>query len=151
MPERSNEDVVRAYMRANEAGDLDLLSALRHRDWTSEWPQSGERIRGDANMRAIMEHFPGGQPELKANRIVGSEDRWVLTPVYSVQRIVGSGDSWWGDGTIRYPDGSTWNYAIFVELRDGLIYRETEYFAEPFEAPEWRKPFVEHMDGGTDR
>lgn len=30
-----------------------------------------------------------------------------------------------------------------LELRDGKVYRETLYWAEPFEAPEWRKQFTD--------
>ena len=30
-----------------------------------------------------------------------------------------------------------------MELRDGLVHRETVYWAPPFEAPDWRRPFVE--------
>jgi hypothetical protein len=146
MPERSNEEVVRAYWAAHAAQDLETLGNLRHADWTVEWPQSGERIRGDANSRASLVQYPGGLPALKAERIVGSEDRWVTTPLYSVQRIVGNGDFWWGDGTITYPDGSTWCLAALLELRDGRIYREPNYFAERFDAPAWRAPWVERMD-----
>jgi hypothetical protein len=29
-----------------------------------------------------------------------------------------------------------------VELKDGQITRQTDYFASPFEAPEWRRPFL---------
>ena len=29
------------------------------------------------------------------------------------------------------------------EMRDGLIARETAYWAKPFPAPEWRAPWVE--------
>ncbi len=146
MSNLTNEEVVRAYMQALANKNLDLQGQLRHLDWYADWPQSGERVRGDANSRAMDEQYPGGLPDVRTNRIVGSEDRWVVTPVYSVQRVVGSGDSWWGDGSITYPDGSTWFLAILIELRDSLIYRETTYFAEPFEAPEWRKPFVEQME-----
>ena len=50
--------------------------------------------------------------------------------------------------TVRsaYPDGSTWCMVTLLELHDGLVHREIEYFAEPFEAPAWRAPFVESMD-----
>jgi hypothetical protein len=34
---------------------------------------------------------------------------------------------------------------VLVQVRDGKIYRETAYFAAPFEAPEWRAPWVERM------
>jgi hypothetical protein len=33
-----------------------------------------------------------------------------------------------------------------VELRDGKIYRETAYFAEPFEPPAWRAKWVEKIE-----
>lgn|SRR5512143_1172977 len=147
MAQLSNEEVVRAYAAAHASGDRDRLTELRHPDWTAEWPQSGERIRGDAAARAIDAAYPGGRPSVRPERVIGSEDRWVMTPTYSVQRIIGNGDHWWADGHITYPDGSTWNLAILLELREGRIYRETEYFAEPFEAPAWRAPIVERMDG----
>jgi hypothetical protein len=146
MTERSNEEVLRSYVQAHAAHDFDTLSELRHREWTAEWPQSGERIRGDANARAMIENYPDDRlPDFNAGRIVGSQDRWVTTPMYTIQRVVGSGDFWWGDGTVSYPDGSTWSLAVLVQLRDGMIYRETDYFAAPFEAPAWRAPWVERM------
>lgn len=146
MPDQSNEEVVRSYAAALAVGDQAALGRLRHPDWVAEWPQSGERIVGHASALAIDSAYPGGRPSVRPSRMVGSEDRWVVTPLYSLQRIVGSGDSWWADGTISYPDGSTWNLAMLLELREGRIYRETSYFAEPFAAPDWRAPFVERID-----
>ena len=145
MTERSNEEIVRGYVQAHAAHDFDTLGELRHPEWTVEWPQSGERVRGDANARAMIDNYPGGLPNLNAGRIVGSEDRWVATPMYTIQRVVGNGDFWWGDGTVSYPDGSTWSLAVLIQVRDGKIYRETDYFAAPFEAPAWRAPWVERM------
>jgi hypothetical protein len=49
-------------------------------------------------------------------------------------------------GRIRYPNGEEWHLVQLVELRDGLIWRLTSYFAAPFEAPEWRATF---RDGGA--
>jgi hypothetical protein len=91
--------------------------------------------------------YPGGRPSVRPDRVVGSEDRWVMTPLYSLERIVGDGDTWWADGTIAYPDGSTWCLAMLIEIRDAHVHRETTYFAEPFAAPAWRAPYVERMDG----
>ena len=93
-----------------------------------------------------MDAYPGGLPEFRGKRLVGSEDHWVVTPSFTVQRVVGNGDHWWGDGTVTYPDGSTWSLVFLVELRDGKIYRETDYFAERFEAPAWRRQWVERSD-----
>jgi hypothetical protein len=141
----TNDDVVRAYVEAYRVDDRDAQSRLRHRDWTCEYPQSGERIRGDANIRAILEHYPGGAPQVVSTHVVGSEDRYVVTPMLTIERVAGSGDLWWGDGVAVYPDGSTWHLVVLIELRDGLVFREVEYFAAPFEAPAWRAPFVERM------
>jgi hypothetical protein len=146
MTERSNEQVVRAYVAALVAHDHDATAALRHRDLTIDYPQSGERIRGPANMRAIEEHFPGGLPEGHIDRIIGSEDRWVTTPSYTIQRVAGGGDAWWVGGLATYPDGSTWHLVLMLELRDGLIHHATEYYAAPFEAAAWRAQWVEPVD-----
>ena len=146
MAELSHEEVVRAYFDAMAARNDARITELRDPEWRAEWPQSGELVRGDAAMRAIDANFPGGRPQAHPEHVVGSEDRWVMTPVYTVQRLVGSGDSWWGDGTVTYADGKTWHLAILIELRDGRIWRERSYFAEPFEAPAWRAPYVERMD-----
>jgi hypothetical protein len=146
MAEASNQEVVHRYFDAHRAHDYDAVAALRHPDWMEEGPQSGERVRGNANDRAIMANWPGGLPEAGEVRLVGSEDRWVVTPGLTVQRIVGSGDAWWGDGTATYPDGSRWFAAAMIELRGGLIYRETWYFAPPLEPPAWRAQWVERID-----
>jgi hypothetical protein len=32
---------------------------------------------------------------------------------------------------------------MIVEFRDGKIWRDARYYAEPFEPPAWRSPWVE--------
>jgi hypothetical protein len=32
-----------------------------------------------------------------------------------------------------------------IELRDGKVAKETDYFAQPFQAPQWRSQWVERM------
>jgi hypothetical protein len=34
---------------------------------------------------------------------------------------------------------------VLLDLRDGLVYRETQFYAAPFEAPAWRSQRVERM------
>ena len=74
MPERTNEEVIRAYLRALIESDAEAIA--RHRDpgWTTEYPQSGERVPSHANERAIADNYPGGMPEIDPGRIVGTED-----------------------------------------------------------------------------
>jgi hypothetical protein len=143
MAERTNEEVIRAYLAAIVANHGDTMARLRDPDWFVDYPQSGERIRGHANDRAIADHYPGGLPEIDPGRVVGSEDRWVVTPSFTYQRIAGSGDTWWGEGKAQYPDGSTWHVATMYQLRDGRVFRETTYWALPFDPPAWRAQWVE--------
>jgi len=145
MARESNEEIARAYLAAHESHDSETMARLRDSDWTVEMPQSGERIRGHANDRAIMANWPGGRPEATGNRLVGSEDRWVATPSWTYQRVSGEGEVWWADAIAHYADGSTWFASILFEFRNGKVHRETWYFAPPLEAPAWRAQWVERM------
>lgn len=136
-------DVIERYAAASARLDLVEQARLRHPEWSVEWPQSGERVRGSDHFARIIESYPGGAPTVEVSRIVGSEDRWVLTPGNTVLRVAGSGDHWWGEWTLTYPDGDCYHVVSLMELRDGRVYRERVYWAPPFEAPEWRRPFVE--------
>ncbi len=145
MAQQSNEEVVRRYLAAHLAHDDATLGALRDPDWLEEWPQSGERVRGHDNDRAIMDNWPGGTPRPEAAHIVGSEDRWLMTAMNTVHRVVGGGDQWWVDGKTSYPDGSTWFIVVLLQLRAAMVHRETWYFGPPVEAPAWRDAWVEQM------
>lgn len=142
----TNEELVRRYAEAMTVFDYETLARLRHGDWSSAWPQSGELVRGTENDRQIMRDYPGGAPRLlPQGRIVGSEDRWAVSPLGGVYRVAGEGENWWGEWRMAYPDGRVWWTVILLELRDGQVYRETQYWAEPFDPPEWRAQWVERL------
>ena len=147
MSERSNREILERYTRAVIEQDLDVQQELRHADYVSEWPQSGERVRGAANARALSEHWPGGLAQTQEKlAVVGSEDRWVTTPVGTLLRITGTGDVYTSVFTALYPgDPRTWYLAAITELRDGKILKDTVIFGAPFEAPAWRAQWVERM------
>jgi len=46
MSEKSNREVIERYIQAIAEQDFDTQDQLRHTDYVSEWPQSGERVRG---------------------------------------------------------------------------------------------------------
>ena len=138
----TNEDIARRYAEAAARFDLDAMAALRHPDWQASWPQSGERVISHANYRRIVEAYPGGPPVAKIQRVVGAEDRWVVTPANTVQQVAGSGDFWWSEWRMTYPDGRTYHCVELIELRDLLVWRETVYWAEPFSPPDWRSRWV---------
>ncbi len=145
----TNEAIVRRYAASLASHDLDELARLRHPEWMVEWPQSGERVHSNESFAAIVEGYPGGRPQVEVSRIVGSEDRWVVTPGNTVLRVGGSGDFWWSEWRMTYPDGQEYQVVALMELRDGLVHRETVYWAPPFEAPDWRRPFVERAGGSA--
>jgi hypothetical protein len=143
----TNEELVQRYAQAMVDQDLDGLASMRHPEWTARWPQSGELVRGAANDRAIMANYPGGAPRLLPHeRLVGSEDRWAVSPLGGVYRVAGEGENWWGEWRMRYPDGRVWFTIVLLELRDSKVWCETTYWAEPFDAPAWRKDWVEPLD-----
>jgi ketosteroid isomerase-like protein len=106
--------------RAIEDGDWDTAADLMHDDYVQEWPQSRERIVGRDNALAVNRNFPGGVPKmaLRASRCVGD----LAVTEYE----------------LTYADGSVYEAVSILEVRDGKVARETDYFAEPFPAPQWR-------------
>jgi hypothetical protein len=132
-------------VEADLRNDFDAMERLRHPAWRLDWPQSGERITSSEAYRAIHQSYPGGLPSGEVERLVGSEDRYVVGPSFTITRVAGSGDFWFGHGHITYPDGTPYHIVTFLELRDGKVYRETEFFAAPFEAPDWRAEWVERV------
>ncbi len=100
---------------------------LRHEDYVMEMPQSGERIRGRDAMRAMQEAFP-------------------VPPSITLRRVVGSGQAWVVEGMNDY-DGDTWHVVVVLELdAEGSIIRDTRYYTQSSEAPEWRAEWVEAID-----
>jgi hypothetical protein len=99
---------------------------LRHEDYVMELPQSGERIRGRENMRQFQEAYPA-PPTIQLLRVVVREGLWVI------------------EGVNDYGEGQVFTVVLIIELRDGKMWRDTRYYAEPFEAPEWRAQLVERF------
>jgi ketosteroid isomerase-like protein len=122
--EQENRRVVERLIAALDAGRVEEMDELFHDDAVMEYPQSGERIVGAANRRGVYGNFPG-------------------LPSFATRELRAAGDLVVAEATLTY-EGDTRYEAVFVfELRDGRIARETAYWSEPFEAPEWRAQWVE--------
>jgi ketosteroid isomerase-like protein len=119
--------------RHTAAGDEAKTHELYHDDAVLEFPQSGERFLGKGNIQGFREQY-GAQTG-------------VATLDFEPREILGDGDVWIGAGQARYDGGDPIQFVHILELRDGLVQRETIYFAEPFPAPDWRRPWAE--DGAT--
>lgn len=105
---------------------------VRHQeDYVMEMPQSGERFRSRERMRAMQEAYPTPpQSGIRLRRVLVKEGLWVV------------------EGAIDYGGGQVLDVVLISELRDGKMWRDRWYFAEPFEAPEWRSQWVERMEDG---
>lgn len=121
-----NRATVAAFVAAMNARDLAALDRVFASDVVLEWPQSGERIVGGENRRAIYSRFPS-------------------LPAVMVRRMTGAGDVWVLEAGLDYGDGDPYQCVFIFELRNGLIAKETAYWAKPFPAPEWRAPWVERL------
>lgn len=144
----SGRAVVERYTEALSKNDTHAMQELAHPDYICRYPQSGEVIRGPANLAAIGENYPGqesGRLGSSISEIRGRDDEFVAPPIpaWNMVHLTGSGDEFTVTTTVTYPNGETWHGVLLITVRDGKIWREIDYFAAPFEAPEWRAPFVE--------
>jgi hypothetical protein len=105
-------------------GDFDTATAAMADDGVVDWPQSGERITGREACLNVYRNYPGGPPKYELRRISGGPDVFV---------VEARGDY---SGTVVY-------MTSIIEFRDGKIQRQTDYFADAFEAPAWRAGWVD--------
>ena len=146
MPSPEPRAIFEAYLRAMNSGDVDALGRLAHPDFTLTFPQSGELIRGVENLRAEIVGHPGGFEGNGTDRVVGSADRWVVTPSSTLLRIEGAGDTFTGVSKVHYPDGTDWYDVSIGEIHDGRLWRVQTFWGQTFEAPAWRASLVEMIE-----
>ena len=119
-------DVLNAHWHASAIGDADAEHDIYADDAVCEYPQSGERIVGRVNLQALRSHHPGKPSG------------------FNVRRILGEGNLWITEYIITYQGRPTLTVSI-MEFREGKVVYETQYFADPFEAPDWRSQWVQRM------
>ena len=124
------EEAIRAaldeHWAASDANDFETEHNIYHEDAVLEYPQSGERTRGRRNIQSQR----ANQPNKKR---------------FSVRRMIGSGDLWVTEFVLTYDGKPSYTVSI-MEFRGEKVARETQYFADPFEAPAGRAQWVERMD-----
>ncbi|MDQ0072650.1 ketosteroid isomerase-like protein [Variovorax boronicumulans] len=112
------------HWAASAAGDQVAEHEIYHDDAVCAYPQSGEVIHGRHNLQALRSHHPGKPSG------------------FAVRRIVGKGDLWITEYAIDYEGKSAFTVSI-MEFKGDKVARETQYFADPFDAPAWRAQWVE--------
>ena len=126
MDEDEIREALEAHWKASADGDADAEHAIYADDTVCDYPQSGERILGRKNLQALRSHHPGKPSG------------------FNVRRILGSGDLWITEYTITYQGNPAYTVSI-MEFSNGKVVHETQYFADPFEAPAWRSQWVQRM------
>jgi len=114
---------IEQHWQASEAGDAGTEHAIYAADAVLEYPQSGERFRG----RPAIQAQRGGHPAERH---------------FTVRRIRGAGDLWVSECVITY-DGVPTHSVSIMEFAGEQVTHETQYFADPFQAPAWRAALAE--------
>jgi hypothetical protein len=126
LEEAAIREMLNAHWQASAAGDLEAEHSIYAEDAICDYPQSGERILGRRNLQALRGHHPGKPSGFK------------------VRRLLGKGDLWITEYTITYQERLAFTVSI-MEFQERQVVHETQYFADPFEAPAWRSPWVQRM------
>lgn len=125
MSEQDIHAALDKHWAASDANDFETEHAIYHDDAVLEYPQSGERINGRRNIQTTRTR----QPNRKR---------------FDVRRILGRGDLWITEYILAYDGKPSYTVSI-MEFRGDKIARETQYFADPFEAAAWRSQWVERI------
>jgi hypothetical protein len=112
--------IVRAMLEQHfTSGDPERSHAMYHDDAVLEFPQSGERFEGVANLREWRSQYPA-ETAVEFHEIRGSDDFWVV------------------ELSISYDRGPR-NFGVSIlEFRGDKIVRESIYVTEGWDPPEWR-------------
>ena len=113
------------HWAASDANDFETEHCIYHEDAVLDYPQSGERTRGRCNIQ-------------KQRSIQPSKKR------FTVRRINGGGDLWVTELILTY-DGKPSHTVSIMEFTGDKVARETQYFADPFEASASRAQWAERM------
>src|SRR6476646_4249612 len=119
---------IQEHWEASERGDNAAEHAIYAADAILDYPQSGERFRGRSTIQAQR----GGHPAERH---------------FTIRRILGGDDVWVSECVITYDGVPTYSISI-MEITDGLVTHETQYFADPFHASPGRASLAEPIPVG---
>jgi SnoaL-like domain len=125
MGDREIRAALERHWAASDANDFDSEHDIYWDDAVLEYPQSGERILG--------------RPNIQESRTVQPNKKR-----FSVRRIIGNGDFWITEFVLTYDGTPSYSVSI-MEIRDGKVARETQYFCDPFQPGSSRAHLVELM------
>ena len=116
---------IEQHWKPSDRGETHAEHAIYAADAVLDYPQSGERFRGRSKIQAQR----GGHPAERH---------------FTILRIRGGGDLWVSECVITYDGVPTYSLSV-MEITDGLVTHETQYFADPFPAPPARAALAERI------
>ncbi|HTR84336.1 MAG TPA: nuclear transport factor 2 family protein [Reyranella sp.] len=125
MDDREIRAALDRHWAASDASDFEAEHEIYREDAVLEYPQSGERIVGRRHIQASR----AAQPNKKR---------------FEIRRIVGTGDLWVTEFIITYDGQPSYTVSV-MEMKDGKVARETQYFGDPFEPGPSRAQWVERI------
>jgi hypothetical protein len=120
---------IEQHWAASEAGNVEVEHRLYAHDAILDYPQSGERFVG----RSTIAEQRTANPAHKH---------------FTLRRLLGTGAVWVSECVITY-DGTPTISVSIMEFGDDLVAHETQYFADPFEAPAARAGLARRIDAGS--
>ncbi len=129
MDDREIRAALEVHWAASDANDFDREHEIYSEDAVLEYPQSGERIRGRRDIQASR----FAQPAKKR---------------FAVRRTLGAGDLWITEFVLTY-DGRPSYVVSIMELKDGKVIRETQYFSDAFDPAPSRRQWSRQMGAAT--
>src|SRR5207248_3079101 len=100
-----NRTTVEQFLQAMGTNDVEAQERLLSDDIVEAYPQSGERIRGKDNRRAIIENYPGGLARA-LRREGGRCNTIALTPRARALKLNSRSLERWGH-TCSHPEHSS--------------------------------------------
>ena len=121
------KDVVLSFWKEMNSNNFHNASSWLSENFECQWPQSNEKIVGRSNFAELNSNYPSiGQWKFSINSIVVENDQ-VVTDV-------------------SVSDGSNNARAItFHTVRNDLIQKQIEFWPDSYEAPVWRKQWVQKL------
>jgi len=129
----NDDEMVERIKDTFETGDMETFGRTIHEmaaeDMVYEYPQSGEVFRGRDNIAEMNKSYPASTGTM---------------PKATLRRVLKPGQGWIIESTIDYGDGTPVSAVSIIELGpDGKIVRQTDYYANPFPAAQWRAKYTE--------
>jgi len=119
---------IEQHWEASEAGDVEVEHRLYAEDAVLDYPQSGERFVGRSTIAEQRSSNPAHRH-------------------FRLRNVIGTASVWVSECIITY-DGAPSISVSIMQFDDGLVVHETQYFADPFEAPAARARLAQRIDQG---